>query len=176
MRLFIAATAALILPSAAFAQAGPESTANATASAEIVAPLTISCTTMKFGKLAPLPSSATTVSITPTGGLNDPDNIVVPGTVVDAQPSTCLVRGEYELNYKVYLPISGSISNGSSVMELSAFNISTDDALPPTDRVIGDQDSQGGYDGFNVGATLHVGAAEAPGVYTGTYPVSVQYN
>lgn len=176
MRLIIAATAALTLPTAAFAQAGPQSTANASASAEIVAPLTIACTTMQFGKLAPSLTSATTVSITPTGVLSDPDNIVVPDSRTNANPSTCLVRGEYQLGYTVTLPTSGSISNGSSVMELSAFNISTDAALPPTDRIIGDIDGLGGFDGFNVGATLHVDAAEAPGVYTGTYPVSVQYN
>lgn len=178
MRLILTATAAaLLLPSAAFAQAGPESTATAQASAEVVAPLTISCTTMKFGRLAPLPTSSATVTINANGGFEDPQNIVVPGSVVSGNPSSCTVRGEYQLGYKVTLPTSSVILNAASnPMELDNFNVSTDDALPPTDRVLGDQDAGGGFDGFNVGATLHVDAAEAPGLYTGTFVVSVQYN
>ena len=31
-------------------------------------------------------------------------------------------------------------------------------------------------DDFNVGATLHVGASQAPGVYSGTFSVTAEYN
>ncbi len=34
----------------------------------------------------------------------------------------------------------------------------------------------GGTDSFDVGATLHVGAAQVNGVYTGSFSVSVAYN
>ncbi len=34
----------------------------------------------------------------------------------------------------------------------------------------------GGSDTFNVGATLHVGATQAAGTYSGTFSVTVNYN
>ncbi len=47
--------------------------------------------------------------------------------------------------------------------------VASDDAGATPTRV-------GGSDTFNVGATLHVGATQAAGTYSGTVAVTVSYN
>ncbi len=47
--------------------------------------------------------------------------------------------------------------------------VASDDAGPNPTLV-------GGSDTFSVGATLNVGAAQASGTYSGTFPVTVNYN
>jgi hypothetical protein len=165
----------MVLPSAAYAQAGPEATANATATAEVVEPLSVACGPMHFGKLAPL-HTATTVGLNAQGvPLDDPDNVVVPGTRNNAQPSNCTVNGEIGLSFGVTLPTATTLSNGSESMALDTFTISTDVDSDPLNRLLEDVGGIGS-NGFGVGATLHVGADQAPGLYTGTFVVSVQYN
>jgi hypothetical protein len=176
MRLILLATAAaMVLPSAAYAQAGPDATANATATAEVVEPLSVACGPMHFGKLAPL-HTATTVGLNAQGvPLADPDNVVVPGTRDNAQPSNCTVHGETGLSFNVTLPITTNLTHGSDSMVLDTFTISTDTDANALNRLLEDVGGVG-TNGFGVGATLHVGADQAPGLYTGTFNVSVQYN
>lgn len=178
MRLILAASAAmLILPSAAFAQAGPGDTATADATAEVVAPIQIACTSMHFAQIAPI-QTATTVGLPAQGGpLVDPDNVVVPGSRSTATPTGCSVHGEQNFEYTVTLPTSIELSNtGGQQMLLDTFTISSDAAAPFTDRFLNDTDQGLGFDVFGVGATLHVGGNQAPGVYSGQFNVSVQYN
>lgn len=173
MRLIIAATAAmLVLPSAVFAQAGSSSSATADASATVVQPLQVDCDTMHFGQLAPL--SSPTYVIMPAQGspLEDPYDIVVPGTRDFATPGNCHVTGEPGLSYHVSFADSATLSHGNDTMTLSAFTISQEVDGQPYDRLL----SSTGSNGFGVGAKLSVGANQAPGLYTGTYLVSVQYN
>ena len=177
MRLILAATAAmLVLPSAAYAQAGPTSSATADASATIVAPLHITCTNMHFAQLAPIHTATTVVLPAQGSPLVDPDNIVVPGTRQNAQPTNCQVTGEDGLTFHVSLPTSTTLSHGGDSMTLDTFTISTDTDADAFNRLLENDGSGGGLAGFGVGATLHVGADQPAGVYTGPFVVSVQYN
>ena len=173
MRLILAATAALlVLPSAAFAQAGPSSSATADASATVVAPLQVACDKMQFGQLAPLATATYVVMPAQGQPLQDPFNIVVPGTRDTATPGNCHVTGEANLSYHVTFGDSATLSHGSDSMTLDMFTISQEVDGQPYDRLL----SSTGSNGFGVGATLHVGANQPAGLYTGTYLVSVQYN
>lgn len=177
MRLIIAATAAsMLLSSAAYAQAGPTDSATANASAEVVAPLHITCTNMHFAQLAPIHTATTVVLPAQGSPLVDPDNIVVPGTRDNAQPSNCQVTGENGLTFHVTLPSSTTLVHGSDSMLLDTFTISTDTDADPFNRLLEDDGSGGGLAGFGVGATLHVGADQPAGLYSGPFVVSVQYN
>lgn len=177
MKLIVAATAAmLVLPSAAYAQAGPQAQATANASAEVVAPLHIQCTNMHFAQLAPIHTASTLVLPAQGTPLQDPDNIVVPGTRNNAQPSNCTVSGEKNLMFQVSLPTSATLTHGSDSMTLDTFTISTDTDADPLNRLLEDNGSGGGLAGFGVGATLHVGADQPAGLYSGPFVVSVQYN
>ena len=163
MRLILtAAAASLLLPTAAFAQAGPASTANATATAEVVAPLQIGCGPMHFGKLAPI-HTATTVTVPAQGTpLGDPDNIVVPGTRNNAQPTGCNVTGEVGLAFHVTLPTSTTLTHGGDAMTLDTFTIGTDVDADPYNRVL-EPVGGTGFNNFGVGATLHVGGDQPAG-------------
>src|SRR5690348_17302325 len=102
MKLILAATAAmLVLPSATFAQAGPSSSATADASATVVQPLQVACDTMEFGQLAPLASPTYVIMPAQGSPLQDPFNIVVPGSRDFATPGQCHVTGEPGLSYHV---------------------------------------------------------------------------
>lgn len=174
----ITAATGIMLSSVAYAQAGPSSSATANASAEVVRPLTIGCTGMSFAELAPLQTSAAVVVLPAQGGpLGDASNIVVPGSRTTATPSNCSVLGELNLTYTVTLPSAPvPLTSGSNSMTLTNFTISAEADPFPYDRKLATPFSGGGLNGFGVGATLNVGAAQAPGLYTGSFVVSVQYN
>lgn len=171
---------AAMMSSTAFAQAGSPSSATANASAEIVKPLTIGCTGMSFAEIAPLQNATSTVVLPAQGGpLGDPQNVVVPGTRTSATPSNCSVFGELDLTYTVTLPTGATLTNlsdSSKTMTLSNFTISAESDPNPLDRKLDTNFGGAGFNGFGVGATLNVGAAQTPGLYKGTFVVSVQYN
>ena len=174
-KMLTTAAAILAVPSAAFAQAGPTSTATADASAEVVAPLQVNCTTMHFGLLAPL-DTPTYVVLPPQGSLlDDPSNIVVPGTRNFATPGNCTVTGEVGLSFSVSLSPSTTIDHDSDSMVLDTFTVSDELDGDPYHRQL-ENLSGVGTSGFGVGATLHVGANQPEGFYTGTYVVTVQYD
>ena len=187
MKLILAtatATLALALPTVASAApggAGATSTIQGAASAEVVAPIQIECPgPMNWGQLAPQ-KFATTISMDTDGSpLTDPNNISVPGARNMASPGHCDVTGEAGLSYTVSMPSSETLTKvgGTATMTMTDFTISTDDFTPPYDewnRVLANIGGIG-KGGFDVGATLHVGADQEPGVYEGFYTVSVQYN
>jgi Mat/Ecp fimbriae major subunit len=175
--IMTAAAVGLLLPSAAYAQAGPSAQTTANASAEVVKPLTIGCTGMSFSQLAPLQNASAQVVLPAQGGpLVDNSEIVVPGSRTQATPSNCTVLGELNLTYTVSLPAGATLSNGTATMPLSNFTISSEADANPLDRQLATPFNGAGLNGFGVGATLTVGAAQAPGLYTGQFVVSVQYN
>lgn len=176
-----AATVAILTPTVASAApggSGATSTIQGTASAEVVAPLQIECGAMHWGRLAPQ-HSATTITMPPDGNpLVDPDNISVPGSRENAQPGHCDVTGEIGLAFHVSMASSETLSSSGNTMDMTDFTLSSDlDGTPsdPWNRTLEDQGGVG-KNGFGVGATLHVGADQAAGLYQGTYTVSVQYN
>ena len=76
------------------------------------------------------------------------------------------VTGDGNANYSITLPSSTTLSSGGNTMIVDTFN--HDAGASPT--------LVGGSDTFNVGATLHVGATQASGTYSGTFSVTVNYN
>lgn len=175
----LGAAACFAVPMAASAQsgAGPTASDSAAASAKIVRPISVACGNMVFGQLAPLQTAPADVVLPAQGGpLGDNDNIVVPGSRTAASPSQCTALGELDLAFDVTLPASTTLTNGSSSMLLDTFTISSELDGFPLNRVLDVPLAGQGSNGFGVGATLHVNAAQAPGTYTGSFTVSVQYN
>lgn len=143
--------------------------ATATATATIVAPITIVKTVdMNFGNVA-ASTVAGTVILAPagtrtfTGGVRLP---VVPGTVTAASFD---VTGEGANTYAITLP-----SSAISLADASSHTMSVD-VFTSTPSTTGTLTS--GAQTITVGGTLHVGATQAPGVYTsGNFTVTVNYN
>jgi hypothetical protein len=167
MKAILVSAAAIGLLSAApaFAQAGPVSTANGSADAIIVTPITVTADdatggSINFGKIA---ADAGTVLVPAASGNSFTST---PGMVVDStniHAAHFNVTGETGLGYTKSLGAPTiNITDGTGTM-------SVDLALDSASGAIGDG-------GFWVGGTLNVNAGQHVGTYTGAFVVNVQYN
>lgn len=184
MRLILATAAAsmaLAFPTVALAApAGASSTITGTASAEVIAPLQISCGAMHWGQLAPQ-HTAKPITMNAQGNpLTDPYDLSVPGDRDNAQPGNCTVTGVTGMTFNVTLPTTSTLTKvgGGPTMTMDSFTISADfDATPSNWLLRTLEDESGvGTNRFGIGATLTVGGDQPSGLYQGTYTVSVQYN
>lgn len=141
--------------------------ATATATAVIVTPISITQVpgaNMNFGNII-ADADGGTVLLVPAGtrtltGLTSPS---IAGTVTAA---SFTVTGLSGATYAITLPASHTISNGAVNMTVDSFTHNATGTLT------------GGTETFGVGATLHVGAAQATGTYTNAagFTVTVNYN
>jgi len=143
--------------------------ATASASATIITPISIAKNLdMSFGNIAvnptapggtvTLPASATPTR-TFTGGITLP---AVTGLV---QAAKFTVTGEGTSAYTITIPGSITISSSSNNM-----------SLIPVSNPSGSGALVGGTQAIYVGGTLTVSATQVVGTYTGTFPVTVNYN
>lgn len=122
---------------------------------------------LSFGSFAA--GSGGTVAV-PTGGGRIKTGgvmLVTQGGISTAAQFT--VSGTANATYAITLPANGTVtlSSGSNTMAVNNFVSS---------RNASDALSAGGSQLLSVGATLTVGNAQAPGSYTGSFPVTVSYN
>jgi hypothetical protein len=149
--------------------------ATATASATIITPISIAKTVdMNFGNVVTSAATGTVVLApagTRTAGGGASLIAAQPGTVTAA---TFTVSGSAGLTYTIALPASVTIANGAPTMLVDNFT-STPVAGTGTGTIGG-----GGTQTLLVGATLNVGANQAPGTYTTPvatpFTVTVNYN
>jgi hypothetical protein len=147
---------------AMFAQA----TTQATATATIVIPMTITKTVdLNFGSI--VPNTGGTVVITPAGARSATGTVVLFGGVVSA--ASFNVTGSGTSTYAITLPTTDhTITSGGNTMTVNNFqsNPSGTGALV------------GGAQTLTVGATLNVGSGQAVGTYTNAagFDVTVNYN
>lgn len=120
---------------------------------------------LQFGDIVP-GSTSGTVTVSPAGVRTVSGGVTALGGSYGAASFT--VSGEPGWSYTVTLPLDATMASGSSSMVVDAFTSSLD-----PDRV-GTLDAAGNGT-FTVGATLHVDAGQAPGTYSGSFLVSVDY-
>lgn len=117
---------------------------------------------LAFGDAVPT-GVAGTITIATGGGRTAVDIDLMGGTISAAGFT---VGGESGTNYTITLPASATLSGAGLDMTVDTF----------TDDSSGMSLCGCPFDDFNVGATLHVGASQAPGVYSGTFSVTAEYN
>lgn len=147
--------------------AGVFAQATATATAVIVAPISISRTAdMSFGNIIASVGGGTVVLV-PAGtrtltGVTSPS---IAGTVTAASFTVTGVSGA---TYSITLPGSHTINSGTNSMTVNAFSSNPSGTGTLT----------GGSEVLNVGATLNVGLAQPAGTYTNAagFTVTVNYN
>jgi hypothetical protein len=154
----------------AFSAAAFGQTATATATATILTPITLTRTgDMNFGNIIAGPGG--TVLLSPAG-VRTPTGVTLPaanpGTVTAA---TFRVDGDGTSTYAITLPAANytiTRLTGTETMIVNAF----------TSTPSGTGALTAGTQNITVGATLNVGAAQVPGVYTNAagFTVSVNYN
>ena len=153
-----AAVAALSFGSAASAA----TTATATATAEILSTLTVTNTAaLDFGQVAV--NGAGTVRITGASSVTCSANLVCTG---NRRPAAFAVTGTSGVAVSAAVTAASvSLSSGANTMTLNNFDL----YFPDGNTLVA------GATTFNVGGTLNVGAAQAAGVYNGSFTVSVEY-
>ncbi|HVO51434.1 MAG TPA: DUF4402 domain-containing protein [Thermoanaerobaculia bacterium] len=159
-----AALAVLALTNSANAQAA---SANGTATAKVLTPIGISAgANLNFGTIAS-GAALGTVVITPAGARSVTGGV---GAVTDGANAPTAgvftVTGAAGYGFAITLPVSATITSGANNMTVNTF------ASTPS----GTGTLTAGTATVNVGATLNVAANQAAGAYTGTYPVTVNYN
>ena len=135
----------------------------ATASANVISPLIITeNTALNFGDVA-VGLTGGDVILAPGGGRSvNGDAEAVLGGANSAGAFT--ITGQALKAYTLTFPPTVDISGGVGTMDVTAFSDTSSGAIPAA-----------GTETFNVGATLTIGGAQAPGLYSSTYTVTVNY-
>lgn len=153
--------------------------ASTSASANIVAPLTITeNTALDFGTLVP-DTVAQTVTVTAAGAISATGAIAL---VSGHSAGNFTVQGTSGESYIITDPGAVVINSGANNMTVNAWRFTTADCTEATAAACG-----GGVtvipgvapalstDTMTVGATLNVGANQAAGAYTATFNMTVNY-
>ena len=135
----------------------------ANASANVISPLIITeNTALNFGDVA-VGLTGGDVILAPGGGRSvTGDAEAVVGGANSA--GTFTITGQALKAYTLILPPTVDISGGVGTMDVTTFSDTSSGAIPAA-----------GTETFNVGATLTIGGAQAPGLYNSTYTVTVNY-
>jgi len=152
-----AAVAAMLFAGQAYAA----NSVTTSATVEIAAPIAITQTAaLAFGNLGPSGTSGTATvapgasSVSVTGGVSD-----LGGTVSSAAYN---VTGASGADYSVSIPATISLDSGGNSMTLTLSENSSGTLT-------------GGSESFSVGGSLAIAANQAPGSYSGTFAVTVNY-
>ena len=150
-------------------------TASANATATIVTPITIAkVTDMNFGNIAVQSGVGGTVTLsasaTPTRTPGGAGGVTLPAVTGTVQSALFDINGTPNYTFAITLPSTAlTITSGLNTMLVDLFTSSPS----PTGALNGS-----GYCALYVGATVNVGAGQAPGIYTSQTPfdVTVNYN
>jgi hypothetical protein len=164
--IFLTALFALALNFSLNAQTA-SSSANATASANIVTPLSIwKNSDLAFGNIAAGQSwGSVTVDYYGSRYANGGVTLINAGSYSSSAQFS--ISGYPYATFAISLPYSIMITNGSSWMQVDNFN---------SDLGWGSTLDWYGNAWMNIGATLEVNPGQEPGMYTGSFDVTVNYN
>jgi hypothetical protein len=142
-------------------------TGTGTATAKVLAPIAIAAgANLNFGTIAS--GAVGTVVVTSAGARSATGGV---GLVTDGANAPTAgvftVTGAAGYGFSITLPVgTASITSGANSMTVGTF----------TSTPSGSGTLVAGTATVNVGGTLNVGLNQAAGAYTGTYPVTVNYN
>lgn len=160
------ATAALLLSQFLSADIAHAASADANASAVVVAPISITNTgDISFGKFAA--GTGGTVVMSPAGSRSKSGGVVLL-TGSAGYAAHFSVTGDSGATYAITLPSSATVTHtdGETTMDIGTF---TSSPSSPGTLTSGTQN-------LLVGATLTVASSQLAGVYAGSFSVSVEYN
>jgi hypothetical protein len=164
--LLLSAMFAMVLSITVNAQQA-SSSANATASANIVSPLTIwKNSDLAFGNIASGPSwGSVSVDYYGSRWANGGVTLIEAGNY--SSSAQFGITGYPYATFAISLPYAIQITNGSSYMQVDNFS---------ADLGYGSSLDWYGNAYMSVGATLEVAPGQEPGLYTGSFDVTVNYN
>lgn len=167
--------AAIIFMAGLSLSVSAQTTETTEAGAKIVQALTLTeNAALHFGTMT-VPSGDVEVTLSTTGVLTAtvPANITLLSQTPIAQNAVYTVGGTTGSTYVITLPAGAiQISSGAHSMDVSNFTAKTASVGDGTSGDLGIL----GIDTFVVGATLELSNDQEPGVYSGNFDVSVNYN
>lgn len=169
-------TAAIVLLFANNSFAQSEASANGTATATIIAPISIAAkgAGLQFGNIAIHASNSGTVTVPLTGTRTSDGGVTLPGVTGAVSPAEFEVTGDFSRSFMVTLPETAELTivgGGTAKMVVNNFVCTYGTALVTSSTLDGS-----GKATFFVGARLNVTGGQDQGNYTGTFPVIVDYN
>jgi hypothetical protein len=158
-------------------------TAQGSATAAVVTPLTlVKVEDLNFGRIAAQPTAGTVTVGVNGGGCTTTGAVVHQGACQYAEFAGMGVR---RMRVRIQIPTSVTITGpGGATMLVDTMTLGTQPDLTfmgGNGNGLGNGNrryeinSPTGIFTFRVGGRLNVGANQAPGVYNGTFPVTVQY-
>lgn len=171
--------AAAGLPSLALAQTGAGGvTATGGVQVEILVPLSMARTSdMNFGRIA---TSGTAGTVTVDGTTQDCTTTAGVRGFGTCHSARFTGSGAHNANARITISPTADLTGPGTTMLLTGVFLHGDASITVTahsassDQSFGIASPSGAYS-LNLGGTLHVNAHQAPGVYTGTIMVTVQY-
>ena len=171
LKLFTLSVAIFAFSTISIGQNLSTTSAATTAGARIIEPLTISVgTNLEFGDILVGSNEVTISTASERSATNETLLLTLASGGRTPQASTFNVQGEASLSYLITFDVVEDLANGTHTMTLSNF---TENAGGTNDGkgIIGEE----GTASFQVGATLTVADGQEPGVYQGSYTVTVAY-
>jgi len=160
----------------AFGSRAQASTSSTSATATIVVPLSLGLARdLDFGTIIPGATQGT-VSVNPATGVRTPSGGV---TLVNSIYGAALfnITGTKNRNYTIkFTNKSITIKNTANTNIKMTVNLFTSDLPSNGNGTYTSSYDATGKASFHVGGTLAVAANQAPGSYTGTFDVEVNYN
>jgi hypothetical protein len=153
-------------------KASAQSSATASASANIVTPITITKNVdMDFGNVAVQASTGGTVVLDPASARTATSGVTLPAVTGTVTAADFTVNGQANYTYAITLPTSVTIYDAGNAHNMV---VNTFTSTPATTGTL----SSSGSETLTVGATLNVSAGQASGAYTSSSPftVTVNYN
>jgi hypothetical protein len=150
-----------------------QSNATAGASATIVTPITITKTVdMNFGNIAVQAVGGGTVVLAASGTRSATSGVTLPAVSGTVTAASFDIAGQANYTYAITLPSSATVIYDAG--QTHNMTVDTWTSSPSATGTL----SGTGTQTLKVGALLHVGAGQAPGMYTsGTdFTVTVNYN
>jgi hypothetical protein len=155
----------------ALASSGNTSVSTGSASATVAAPIRLAATgSLQFGTFAQ-PQIGGTIAISPYGAISTTGDLGSDMAVAQSTPTSAAsftVTGIPGMQFSASGVTSVTISNGAARMTVGQFTINS--------SFSGGTIGANGTTTFNIGGTLTASAGQAPGNYTGTFPITVTYN
>lgn len=153
---------------ASIGRSSAQATGNASATATIIKPISISKSSdMSFGNIA-VYSTAGTVTIGTNGSRTSSAGITLPATTPGTvTAASFVITGSDAFTYAITLPVSINITSTGNTMLVDNFTSNPSAAGVLTN----------GTQTISIGSTLHLAASQAEGIYTNaSFPVTVSYN
>ena len=127
---------------------------------------------LSFGVIAPAGGQSSTVRVSPTGEVTSFPPVTATLAGEPARPAPFLVTGQPGMAYQVETPVSAVLTGSGASMTVNGFVYAFEGS--GSTGGVGRLDGSGSQT-LNMGATLTVGADQAPGFYVGSYAVTVRY-